>query len=197
MTIFDLVFIALVLVTVVMLIGASVAAVRGRRTRARVTLRRLGIILAAYSGALLLASALTPQRVLGIGDDQCSDDWCIAVQAVHIDTTTAGIRYSVTFRLANRARRVAQRERFVVVYARDARMRQHMPVVDPGAVPFDTLLQPGEAILADRRFLVAAQAPVVGLVIAREGGGRFPGCCIIGDEASLFHRRTIVRLDAR
>jgi len=35
----------------------------------------------------------------------------------------------------------------------------------------------------------------VGLVIERSGGGRFPGCCIIGDDDSFFHRRTIVKLD--
>jgi cholesterol oxidase len=29
----------------------------------------------------------------------------------------------------------------------------------------------------------------------REGGGWFPGCCIIGDQGSLLHRRTIVKLD--
>ncbi len=197
MTVFDLLFIALVLATIGMLIMSAIAAVRGHRARARVTLRRLGLVLGLYFGTLLLVSALAPQRVLGVGDDQCSDDWCIALQTVHRDTTAAGVRYDVTFRLSSRARRVAQRERFVVAYLRDARGRRQAPMAEPGAVAFDTLLQPGESVAAVRRFLVAADTPVVGLVVAREGAGRFPRCCIIGDEGSLFHPRAIVRLDAR
>jgi hypothetical protein len=33
--------------------------------------------------------------------------------------------------------------------------------------------------------------------VAREGGGRFPGCCIIGDDNSVLHKRSIVRLQPR
>jgi len=81
------------------------------------------------------------------------------------------------------------------VYLRDERGGRYAPVTEVGAVPFDTLLQPGETVAATRRFLVPAEARVAGLVVARGGGGWFPGCCIIGEQGSLLHRRTIVKLD--
>lgn len=197
MTLFDLLFVVLFLAGAGILIVALVGALRGRRARALVLLRRLGIVAALYFCALLLISALTPQRYLAIGDDQCSDDWCIAVQAVHRESTSLGLQYDVTFRLSSRARRVAQRERFVAVYLRAERGREYPPLADANAVPFDTLLQAGETVSATRRFLVPSDANIVGLVITRAGGGRFPGCCIIADEASLLHRRTLVTLNHR
>jgi hypothetical protein len=30
--------------------------------------------------------------------------------------------------------------------------------------------------------------------VAREGGFRFPGCCIIGDESSFLHKHTVIPL---
>lgn len=195
MTIFDLLFITLFLAAVGTLIVAAVVALRGRRARALRILQRLGIMAALYLFIVVGVAAVTPQRFLHVGDDQCSDDWCIAVEGVRHDSTSAGTDYGVTFRLASRARRVAQRERFVAVYLRDTRGRRYDPVADTTVIPFDTLLQPGETLAATRRFVVPRDADVVGLVIAREGGGWFPGCCIIGDESSFFHKRTIVKLD--
>jgi hypothetical protein len=197
MTLFDLLFVVLFIAGAGTLVVASVAALRGRRARALVLLRRLGVAAAVYFCMLLLVSALTPQRYLAIGDDQCSDDWCIAVEAVHRESTNLGLQYDVTFRLSSRARRVAQRERFVAVYLRGERGREYVPVTDAKAVPFDTQLQAGDTVSATRRFVVPADASIVGLVITRAGGGRFPACCIIADEASLLHRRTLVTLNRR
>ena len=78
-------------------------------------LARLGAAAAAYLVVVIAVSAFSPQRVLRLGDDQCADDWCIAVQGVRCDRTGAGRVYDVTFRLASRARRVAHRERFVAL----------------------------------------------------------------------------------
>jgi hypothetical protein len=195
MTLFDLLFLILFLACVGTLFVAGIAALRGRSARSLMILRRLGIVVALYLGAVILVSALSPQRFSMIGTDQCSDDWCIAVQAVHRDTTGAAVAYDVAFRLSSKARRVAQRERFVVVYLRDERGNRYAPLADGAAVPFDTLLQPAETVAAVRRFLVPADATIAGLVIARAGGGWFPGCCIIGDQGSLLHRRTIIKLE--
>ena len=90
---------------------------------------------------------------------------------------------------------MTQREPLVAVYLRDPNGRRHDPVADARAVPFDTLLHPGESLTATRRFHVPAAAAVTGLVLGRRGAGRIPGCCIIADEGSLLHRPTIVRLD--
>ncbi len=195
MTIFDLLFVVLFLLALGSLIVALLAAFRGRSGRARSIVRRVGIVVALYFGGLILVSAFSPQRFIRVGDDQCSDDWCIAVQTVRHDSVGSQMRYDVTFRLSNRARRAAQRERFVAVYLQDQHGREYTPVSDSTAVPFDTLLTATHTIAVIRRFAVPTEARIVGLVVTRAGAGRFPRCCIIGDEGSLFHRRTIVRLN--
>jgi len=194
-SVFDLLFLVLALAAIGTLLTATVLALRGRGARARGVLRRLGVAAAVYFLMIVIVSAITPQRYARVGDDRCADDWCIAVAAVQRDTTRDAIGYDVTFRLASRARRVVQREHFVGVHLQDQSGRRYDPVADPRAVPFDTLLGPGESIMAHRRFVVPAGADIVGLVVTRDGGGRFPGCCIIGNEGSLFHRHTLIRLD--
>ena len=189
MTIFDLTFIGVFFATVITLVVAAVAAIR-RRRRARGLLRGLGVFLAVYLGVVVAVSLLSPRRIVRLGEAQCSDDWCLTVD--HVDRTPAGpeILYTVTIRLFSRARGRAQRENGVRVYVLDDRGRRHGAQEDPRAVPFNVLLQPGDSVIAVRRFLVPADARNPGLVVAR---GRFPGLFIIGDEQSLFHKPSVVR----
>jgi hypothetical protein len=75
----------------------------------------------------------------------------------------------------------------------DGQGRRYDPVPDPDAIPFDALLQPQESMTTTREFdlPVDAQDPVL---VATHGEG-FPGWFIIGDSGSLFHKRTVVRLE--
>jgi hypothetical protein len=193
-TIFDLLFLVLLLVGVGTLIAAVVAAVRGRRGAAVALLRWFGLSAIAYLGIVAVVSLTSTQRFLHVGDDRCSDDWCIAVAVVQRTPVPAGASYRVTFRVSSRARRVVQRERGVRVYLRDDRGRRFDPDPAGNAVPFDVRLEPLQQVTTTRAFTVPADAPAVGLVVWRTSGTPFPGCCIIGGEGSLFHRRTMVRL---
>lgn len=192
MTIFDLVFIAVFFATVVTLAMAAFAAVRGRRARALATLRGFGVFAVVYLGIVILVSLTTPRRVLNVGDDQCSDDWCIAVADVKRTPANAVVSYAVTLRVSSRARRVAQSEGGVSVYLIDDRGRRYDPVPDAAAVALSVMLQPRESVSTTRVFELPTDAHDAGLVVGR---GAFPGCIIIGDDQSLFHKRTIVRLD--
>ena len=195
MTIFDLLFLLLALLLAGTLIVAGISALRGRAGSARRILARAAIGVAVYLAAVAVVSLASPRRYGRIGDDRCSDDWCIAVAAVRRDTATGGSRYAVTFRLSSRARAISQRERFVVAYLRDATGHRYDALPEPATPPFDVILAPLQALTTTRMFDVPAAAHDVGLVIAREGGGNFPGCCIIGDENSFLHKHTVVRLD--
>jgi len=193
LTLFDLVFLALFLTGAGTLVAAAVVAVRGQHVAAVAMLRRLGLAAATYLGVVAIVSLASPRRFVAIGDDQCSDDWCIAATSVRRSPGPGGVSYEVTFRISSRARRVAQRERGVTVYLRDGSGHRYGPV--PGAdVPFDVRLEPLQQITATRTFTVPPGVPDVGLVVARGNGFPFPGCCIIGDEGSLLHKRTVVRL---
>jgi hypothetical protein len=193
-TIFDLLFILLFLLVLAALTVAGTRAMRGRRREAFKIIRAVVLAGAAYFVVLIVVSLATPQRFLPIGVDRCSDDWCIAVTNVERTPSSAGTTYNVAFRISSRARRVTQRERGVVVYLRDQSGYRYEPQPDPAAVPFDTQLAPLEAINATRRFVLPSEVHNVGLVVSRSGVP-FPGCCIIGGEGSLLHRRTIVSLE--
>lgn len=192
MTIFDLVFIALVLVSLGTLITAAVTALRGQGSRALRILGRLGICAAGYVATVALVALAAPQRVLNVGDPWCFDDWCLTVDRVSRIATPVQVSYNVSILIFSRARRVSQRAKGAWVYAVDGRGNRYAPQPDPSGVPLDVLLQPGESIRTFRVFKVPADAGELGLIT-----GHGP-CCIstfiIGDEASLFHKRTFIRL---
>jgi hypothetical protein len=193
MTIFDLLFIAVSFGTVGMLVLAGLAALLGRRARAFALLGRLGLLVGVYLSIVVLVSLVSPRRVLNLGEDLCSDDWCIAVTNVRRQPAEDTQSYAVTLRVSSRARRRAQREQGVQVYLMDDRGRCYDAVPDPAAVPFDILLQPQEAVHITRAFRLPADAQDPVLVVTREGW--FPSLFIIGDSGSLFHKRTVVRLE--
>jgi hypothetical protein len=187
MTLFDLLFILLFLTGLWVLVSCLVAALRGRRAQAGRRLRTLGVAVLVYMAIVAGVSLLTPRRVLAVGEDQCSDDWCIAVQGA---TRTGDSALAVTFRLASRALRVTQRERFVVVYLRDADGRRYDPDPTPGQAPFDVELGPGAFVGTQRVFHVPPHAAGLGVVVTRAGDVPFPRCCIIG--TGLFHKDPVV-----
>ena len=187
MTLFDLLFILLFLSAVTVLISCVVAALRGQGARAGRRLRALALAAAAYMVIVSGVSLLTPRAVLAMGEDQCDDDWCIAVQeAAHMGDSAV----AVTFRVASRALRVTQRERFVVAYVRDGAGRRYDAAPAPEQPGFDVELEPGAYVSTRRVFRVPRGTSGLGVIITREGDIPFPRCCIIG--TGLFHKDPIV-----
>jgi len=177
---FDLLFIVLFLSGVGVLIAAFVAAVQRRREVAVRRLRALLIGTALYMLTVTLVSLLARRRVVAIGTDECSDDWCIAVASITRGGGPGDSTYRVEFRISSRARRVAQRERFVVAYMLDDNGHRHDATPSGGQPQFDTLLNPGQLIATVRTFTLPT-AGTPGVVVAREGGFDFPRCCILGE----------------
>jgi len=181
MTLFDLVFIFVSLATVLLLGRIAIAAVRRQRAVAIRRLRFLGSSLAGYMLVVLIVGLITPRREVPLGDPQCSDDWCIAV--THASAEAGGRaerRVDLEFKVSSRARRIAQRERFVTVYLRDGDGHRYNPAQSADQPPFDTLLQPGQSLSTHRIFVVPENVHALGVIVAREGDFVFPRCCIIG-----------------
>jgi hypothetical protein len=192
MNIFDLLFILLFLATVAILLAAAVFALRGRHARALALLRRWAIGTAVYLGIVALTSVFWPRTVLQVGERQCFDDWCIAVENARRQPADGRTAYLVTFRLSSTARRVSQRELNLAVYLSDDGGRRYDPVQNQSDVPFNVLLGPQESAVAMRVFDFPSDAHPNGVVIKHEGG--FPiGWFIIGYE-TWFHKPAIVRL---
>lgn len=190
MTIFDLLFILLFLTSVVTLATAAFAAMRRRFATALRILRNYAICFAIYMAIVATVALASPQRIVQMGEDRCFDDWCFAVE--HADHQ--GSTYTLTLRLSSRAKRVSQREKGVNIYLMDAQGRRFSPSPDPSAVPFDVLLQPGEAVETKRSYTLPADARALGVVLAHDGSYCFPACFIIGDDGNPLHKRTLVPL---
>lgn len=190
MSIFDLLFLALFLVSVITLLTAAVLALRKQRSRAVRTLRNFAICFAIYMSIVSIVALATPRRVYAIGEDRCFDDWCIAVEAATRAPAPEGILYTVTLRLSSHALRVTQREKGVTLYLTDDQGRRFHPASDPSAPPLDVLLEPGQAVRTKRVFLVPPDAHDVGLELSHEG----PGWLIIGDDGNPLHKHAVVRL---
>jgi hypothetical protein len=193
-TIFDLVFIALFLISIGTLAVAAIFAVLGRRARAIGILKALVIVVAIYCGIVILVSLVAPRRVLSAGEPLCFDDWCITVEGAEQTASQSEASYVVRLRLSSRARRATQRENGVVVYLTDANGTRYDPVSDLSAVPLNVQLQPMESVITTHTFKLPADAPAPSLVIAHEG--RFPiDWFIIG--GGPFRKQPIVRLDEK
>jgi len=191
MTVFDLLFLASFLVSLIALGGAAYAAIRGRAARAFSILGVWTACVVVYLAISVAVAYAAPQRVIALGDPWCFDDWCLTVTKIlHADTN-----YSVDLLISSEAKRVTQRAAGAWVYLRDENDRHYEPFEDPGQMPLDVLLQPGQSVTAHRRFHVPVQVHELGLVTGHGG----PPCglmslVIIGQGGCLFHRQTMIRL---
>lgn len=191
MTLFDLLFIAVVLASVLTLLAAAGGALAGRRATALRILRDYAVGIGLYLAVVAVVSLLLPRQILDVGDDKCYDDWCIGVASYDQAAIGSELVYHVTLRLSSRALRVSQRENGIVVYLRDSRGRRYDPFSAGSEAPFNHLLLAQQSITTKRVFAVPADARDVGLVIAHEGG--FPiGWFILGD--GPFRKQPMVRL---
>lgn len=203
MTIFDLVFIVVFLGTVVVLVTVLIHALRRRLTRAARLLAACGVFLAFYLCIVIAVSLATPQRFLDIGEDRCFDDWCVAIESA--DTTgvlgqgeqitkAKGTIYVVTLRLSNHARGRAQRASSAAVYLRDAQGKRH-DVSRRGQNAYEAEHGPTAPLTARLplgRSLTTVR-DILGLTIEHPVGFG-PGAFVIGDDSSLMHKRTLIRL---
>lgn len=194
MTAFDLVFLVIVPASIGMLLAAGFSLVHGRFRRALSLLGGLALGLTLYLGLIVAVSLLSAPRELAFGENRCFDDWCIAVEDVSRTSSVMGATYTATLRLSNRARRVSQRENGIVVFLQDASGRRFSAAADPAAAPFNVLLEPDQSLTTQRVFQVPNASKLLVLAIAHEGNARLPGIFIIGDDSSIAHPPTIVRL---
>lgn len=191
MTLFDLLFLLAALATVLSLLAALLCALIGRRSRALGILKAWGVAAALYLAADLASLLTTSLSVIHLHDPQCADDWCFVVEKAARDAPDSEI-YRVDLRIYSRALRVEQRERGLALYLQSPDGRRYDPVPQPGDVPFDTLLQPGQSAAVARAFRIPATVHRLDLYMVQSGN--FPiGRLIIG--RSPYDGRTAVRLD--
>ena len=193
MTIFDLLFLFLALVSLLTWGTALIVALRGRRARALRILRNFGVSALAYLAIVAIVGVLAPQRVLRLHEPWCFDDWCLAVESVTRAPAADTVVYNVSLRLSSRALRVSQSAKGAWIYLVDPQRNRYAPEPDPSAVSLEVRLGPGESVTTSRVFRVAAGAGPLGLITGH--GPAWLPAFIIADEASLLHKPTYVRLE--
>ncbi len=189
MSIFDLLFLALLLATVLTLCAAAGFAIAGRGQQSLRLLRRLGFGAALYFAVIIVVSLIAPRRTFNLGDTQCFDDWCIAATSA----SHTGNSYVVSLRISSRARRVSQRERDLLIRLVDRDGQTYTPTSQPSDGDLSSLLAPGESLDFTRTFSVPANIRDPHLVISHGG---FPiGWFIIGYD-SWFRKPPLISLRA-
>jgi len=191
MTLFDLLFLASFLASLITLGAAAYAAIRGHTPRAFSILGAWLVCVVLYLGVSVAVAYAAPQRVIAMGTPWCFDDWCLTAEKVH--HTNAG--YDIYLRISSEAKRVTQRANGAWIYLRDENDTHYDPTPDPKEVPLDVLLRPGESVAAQRSFNVPPNVHELGLVTGHGG----PPCgvmslVIIGQSGCLFHKQTMIRL---
>jgi hypothetical protein len=203
MTIFDLVFIAAIFTGLVLLIRVLWKLFRRNSQGARRAAIQLGIIGTLYMAVLLTVSISTPQRVLGMREDRCFDDWCIAVDDCSVARNYGKDHYVVGLRVSSRARRVSQRALDAAVYLTDATGVQYYPSPEaqriydashPENKPLSALLGSLDSFSTVRVFDLPLKSTNVGLLAVH---GQGPGRFVIGDSESLLHKKTVTKLVCR
>lgn len=209
--IFELVFITFLLAGIVTVSAALRSALRGRGRRAVRLLVGCGVAAALYLGTVVIVSLNSPRRVLEVGEDWCFDDWCVAVSDVTLASElgpperlvrTDGVFYVVRLRLSNHARGRTQRAGSAAAYLVDGRGDRYdvsheaqaaLEAQEGPARPLTAPISAGQSIDTVQVFDLPREASEVGLTVEHPVGFS-PGLFVIGDQASLFHERTVVRL---
>ncbi|HEU5346150.1 MAG TPA: DUF4352 domain-containing protein [Ktedonobacterales bacterium] len=211
MSVFDLLFLASLAGGAAALTSAVMVAASGRWAAARAILLALVGYALLYTLAIVAVAEFTPQRTIPMGQPQCFGDWCTAVaSASQTGALTAGGQtvaaqgrfLVVTLRVTSTAKRVSQREQISDVYLLDHAGRRYeisVPgqnaLIDAGQSGqlLDTLIDPGASFTHTVVFDTPADDTGFAIVIAHD---TFPDIAIIGDDQSLFHRPTLMRVDA-
>ena len=205
MSIFDLVF-ALSFVTAVGTIVRVGYLFARRRSRQAIRVStRLGVCTAAYGVVLVTVSAIQPTRTIGLGEPQCFDDFCVAIDGATrqaaIDTVTGqGDFVVVKGRTISRAGRRRQRETDIYGLLLDDRGGMHhvsergenaLRRLGLAGAELTDFVDPYGANSFTLAFEVPSDSRSFNFVTAH---GAFPGALIIGGQQSLFHRPSIVPL---
>ena len=208
MSIFDLLFLLIVLGSIATLILALIATLRRRWPLARRSALILIAIWVFYLGAGTLLAVATPQKTIAIGQDRCFDEMCFAVPSVHrapaIGTTQAsGIFQVVTIRISSQSRGRVQHESGRIATILDQSGTTYLP--SPiGTQAFATIngpqpslesdLDPAQTLTTNVVFDIPTTAPHPALALS-SNLTFYPPRLILGDPMHFLHKPTITPLD--
>jgi hypothetical protein len=208
MTIAELLFIALFLGSSIVLIGAVIQLLRGKRRSTVHLLTTLTTIWITYFVVLVLVAAFSQQRVLKMNEDLCFDEMCFAAVGAQVSTQLGtpghavkpvGDFLVVTIRVSSHSRGRTQREAALWPllwngnrFYQPSAEGQRAYAAEHGESPSLTSpLAPGQSLLSVQVYDVLRPSPPLALVLDH---GFTPGYFVIG-ESPILHKPTRIQLD--
>ncbi len=194
----ELLLAGLVFWTLIGVAGTALWAIRGERRRVRRAGAWIVGVWVIYLLVLLLVSWRQPERRMALGEQQCFDDLCFAVQGAD---EVEGFRargqetarlLRVKVQVTNRGKGRPQGEGLIRAYLVDAQGRRWEEVRGLGGVRLTGRVAAGDSVVSEPVFRVAKDASGAGLVLTH--GRRQPGVLVIGDPDSWGHRPTLMEL---
>jgi hypothetical protein len=149
-------------------------------------------VFAAYMGAVVVISLLTPRTIVSIGDGYCYDIWCIGVQQVNAAPRGENVAYTVDLRIFSDANHVQTSREKDSLYVLDEQGRRFPLAQDASVIPLDVSVGPGESVYTSVTFLAPANARKLYLTADYSIAPWVP--LYLGSDISPFHRRTLLRL---
>jgi hypothetical protein len=196
-SLFDLLFLIVALLSLVVVATLIVLLVRKRRKLAVTVAGLYAIFIAIYLLTGIAVSYATPQSLLAVGDAWCFDDWCLTVvKATRVSESPDAV-YRIDFAISSRAQRISQRANYAWIYLLDEEGRQYSADTDAANVPLDIQLGPGEIVTASRTFKVPANIHKLYLVTGH--GSPYCGAMsflVIGESGCLSHKPTAIPIPA-
>jgi hypothetical protein len=168
-------------------------AVRGRFRRALKLLVIAVGSLAVYTAAVMVVSLASPQKIVDIGDSYCYDNWCIAIEKVNATPQGNHVTYRTEVRIFSDANGVQTSARGASIYLVDERGRRFPLVDDPAVTPLDTELAPHQAVRTSLTFVAASDTRQLFLT-GDSGSWSLVPALGLGNDASLLHKRTLLRV---
>lgn len=188
MNLAEVAFVAVAVFSLAVLLRLAVELLRRQWPAVRrIGIRWLGFVL-AYLAVVAIVSLATSRQWLSVGEEQRFDDWCLTVLSVDHH----GQQFDVIVRVANRGRGRAQsaRDARLMLVADDGREFEAAP--DAAGRSLQSTLAAGESFETVCRCVVPAEVRIVGIDVVH---GAWPELFIVGDRGSIFHKRSLVRVD--
>jgi hypothetical protein len=150
-----------------------------------------------YATLTIAVSLLTPQTIVNPGESYCEDIWCISIQTVSKTQLGHAIAYKAGVRLFSDANTVKTSARGASLYLVDEHNRRFSLFPDSTVPPFDIELNPGQSVNTSLTFSTAPDAQQLFLRVDWPNRSRLVKFLVkfaIGNDSSLFHRPTLLRV---
>lgn len=197
MTISDLVFLAMVLATVIVVVAILVKLLRRRQKSAGRWAMGAAAVWCLYLVVGLIVAMTTPQHVLVANEERCFDEMCFGVKGVEHFAMVGGNRpverYTVTVETANHGRSHTEREGGAEAFLIDEAGKKYRPVGESGA-GLDAPVGPGENVETRLQFDVPGGRQWLALGVEHSYWLN-PGKIVIGDDEHVGHRPTVIALE--